>query len=181
MRRLGLAKKALLLALCAALAVPATGLGWTPMTVEAAETGTPDEDKPEDNSADKTQNADAAYKQNAVSQIDQYYIVIQNEIKAAGNEEKAKEAIQQAKDTINKNTLSQGMVDMAVSNVQAILDGLKTKTEEPEQPEPEPTLEERLEAAEEENRQLKAQVKAQSQSLLMLEDCLVEMAGVVYA
>ena len=135
MKNTGLAKKALLLALCAALAVPAAGLGWAPMTVEAAETGTPDEDKPEDNSADKTQNADAAYKQNAVSQIDQYYIVIQNEIKAAGNEEKAKEAIQQAKDTINKNTLSQGMVDMAVSNVQAILDGLKTKTEEPEQPE----------------------------------------------
>lgn len=53
--------------------------------------------------------------------------------------------------------------------------------EEPEPPEPEPTLEERLEATEEENRQLKAQVKAQSQSLLMLEDCLVEMAGVVYA
>ncbi len=135
MKNTGLAKKALLLALCAALAVPAAGLGWAPMTVEAAELGTPDEDKPEDNSADKTQNADAAYKQNAVSQIDQYYIVIQNEIKAAGNEEKAKEAIQQAKDTINKNTLSQGMVDMAVSNVQAILDGLKTKTEEPEQPE----------------------------------------------
>ena len=135
MKNTGLAKKALLLALCAALAVPAAGLGWAPMTVEAAEPGTPDEDKPEDNSADKTQNADAAYKQNAVSQIDQYYIVIQNEIKAAGNEEKAKEAIQQAKDTINKNTLSQGMVDMAVSNVQAILDGLKTKTEEPEQPE----------------------------------------------
>ena len=138
MKNTGLAKKALLLALCAALAVPAAGLGWAPMTVEAAETGTPDEDKPEDNSADKTQNADAAYKQNAVSQIDQYYIVIQNEIKAAGNEEKAKEAIQQAKDTINKNTLSQGMVDMAVSNVQAILDGLKTKTEEPEQPQEEP-------------------------------------------
>ena len=138
MKNTGLAKKALLLELCAALAVPAAGLGWAPMTVEAAETGTPDEDKPEDNSADKTQNADAAYKQNAVSQIDQYYIVIQNEIKAAGNEEKAKEAIQQAKDTINKNTLSQGMVDMAVSNVQAILDGLKTKTEEPEQPQEEP-------------------------------------------
>ena len=138
MKNTGLAKKALLLALCAALAVPAAGLGWAPMTVEAAEPGTPDEDKPEDNSADKTQNADAAYKQNAVSQIDQYYIVIQNEIKAAGNEEKAKEAIQQAKDTINKNTLSQGMVDMAVSNVQAILDGLKTKTEKPEQPQEEP-------------------------------------------
>ena len=62
-----------------------------------------------------------------------------------------------------------------------------TKAPAPEPPEPEPepepglTLEERLEATEEENRQLKAQVKAQSQSLLMLEDCLVEMAGVVYA
>ena len=36
MKNTGLAKKALLLALCAALAVPAAGLGWTPMTVEAA-------------------------------------------------------------------------------------------------------------------------------------------------
>lgn len=62
-----------------------------------------------------------------------------------------------------------------------------TKAPAPEPPEPEPepepglTLEERLEATEAENKQLKAQVKAQSQSLLMLEDCLVEMAGVVYA
>ena len=135
MKNTGLAKKALLLALCAALAVPAAGLGWAPMTVEAEE---PEKGEGNSGSEDKTQNADAAYKQNAVSQIDQYYIVVQNEIKAAGNEEKAKEAIQQAKDTINKNTLSQGMVDMAVSNVQAILDGLKTKTEEPEQPEEEP-------------------------------------------
>lgn len=127
MRRFGLAKKALLLALCAVLAVPAAGLGWTPMTVEATGGG-----------GDKTQDANEDYKKNAVSQIDQYYIIIQNEIKAAGNEDKAKEAIQQAKDTINKNTLSQGMVDMAVSNVQAILDGLKTKTEAPEQPEEEP-------------------------------------------
>ena len=43
MKNTGLAKKALLLALCAALAVPAAGLGWAPMTVEAAEPGTPDE------------------------------------------------------------------------------------------------------------------------------------------
>ncbi len=35
MRNLGLAKKALLLALCAALAVPAAGMGWTPLTAEA--------------------------------------------------------------------------------------------------------------------------------------------------
>ena len=39
MRNLGLAKKALLLALCAALAVPAAGMGWTPLTAEAAQTG----------------------------------------------------------------------------------------------------------------------------------------------
>ena len=37
MRNLGLAKKALLLALCAALAVPAAGMGWTPLTAEAAQ------------------------------------------------------------------------------------------------------------------------------------------------
>ena len=36
MRNLGLAKKALLLALCAALAVPSAGFGWRSMPAEAA-------------------------------------------------------------------------------------------------------------------------------------------------
>lgn len=37
MREFGLAKKALLLALCAALTVPSVGMGWKPMTAEAAQ------------------------------------------------------------------------------------------------------------------------------------------------
>ena len=62
-----------------------------------------------------------------------------------------------------------------------------TKAPEPEPeppidpPEPEPTVEERLAAAEDKNRVLEAKVKAQNESITMLEDCIVEMAGVVYA
>ena len=142
MRRLGLAKKALLLALCAALAVPATGLGWTPMTVEAKEDddgsggteGTNEEPK-----LDHDETATPEYKQNAIKiDIDQYYLIYKNEIKAAGNQEAAETAITQAKETINNNELTIGMVDMAVSNLQTILNGLKTKTEVPEQPQEEP-------------------------------------------
>lgn len=48
-------------------------------------------------------------------------------------------------------------------------------------PDPKPTVEERLAAAEDKNRVLEAKVKAQNESITMLEDCLVEMAGVVYA
>ena len=52
---------------------------------------------------------------------------------------------------------------------------------EPE-PEPEqPTWAERIEALERENKTLQAQLEASIQSNQMLEDCLVEMAGVVYA
>lgn len=54
---------------------------------------------------------------------------------------------------------------------------------EPEpEPEPEqPTWTERIEALERENKTLQAQLEASIQSNQMLEDCLVEMAGVVYA
>ena len=52
---------------------------------------------------------------------------------------------------------------------------------EPE-PEPEPgDTEARLKALERENKTLQAQLEASIQSNQMLEDCLVEMAGVVYA
>lgn len=56
-------------------------------------------------------------------------------------------------------------------------------TPEPE-PEPEPgqpTWTERIETLERENKTLQAQLEASIQSNQMLEDCLVEMAGVVYA
>ena len=48
-------------------------------------------------------------------------------------------------------------------------------------PEPGPTTEERLAALERENKTLQSQLEASIQSNQMLEDCLVEMAGIVYA
>ena len=48
-------------------------------------------------------------------------------------------------------------------------------------PEPEPTMAERVNALEAENKELKAKLAASVKSGAMLEDCIVEMAGVVYA
>ena len=68
MRNLGLAKKALLLALCAALAVPAAGMGWTPLTAEAEDpVKTPEE---------LLQEA----KDSAIVQIEDHYIGISDSI-----------------------------------------------------------------------------------------------------
>lgn len=53
---------------------------------------------------------------------------------------------------------------------------------EPEpEPEPEPTVDERVTALEAENKRLNAKLSAAVESNSMLEECLVEMAGVVYA
>ena len=59
--------------------------------------------------------------------------------------------------------------------------GNREPTELPEPPVLQPTTEERLAALEKENKTLQAQLEASIQSNQMLEDCLVEMAGVVYA
>lgn len=56
-----------------------------------------------------------------------------------------------------------------------------TQPEEPQTEEPTPTAEERIAELETINRQQAAKITAQTQSITMLEDCLVEMAGVVYA
>lgn len=55
-------------------------------------------------------------------------------------------------------------------------------------PEPEPTIEEKLAALEQENKQLKedakllrAQVDAQTEQIEFYDDCIAEMAAVVYA
>lgn len=54
--------------------------------------------------------------------------------------------------------------------------------EHPEEPEIiEPTTDERVAALEEENTLLKAQVTAQSEQMDFYEDCIAEMAAVVYA
>lgn len=59
--------------------------------------------------------------------------------------------------------------------------GNREPTEPPEPPAPQPTTEERLAELEKENKTLQAQLEASIQSNQMLEDCLVEMAGIVYA
>lgn len=64
---------------------------------------------------------------------------------------------------------------------QSFMENVEIASPDPE-PEPEqPTTEERLAALEKENKMLQAQLEASIQSNQMLEDCLVEMAGVVYA
>ena len=49
------------------------------------------------------------------------------------------------------------------------------------EPDPVPTTEERVTALEEENAMLKAQIAAQSDQMDFYEECIVEMASVVYA
>ena len=60
------------------------------------------------------------------------------------------------------------------------LTGNREPAELPESPTSQPTTDERVEALERENKTLQAQLEAMIQSNQMLEDCLVEMAGVVY-
>ena len=53
---------------------------------------------------------------------------------------------------------------------------------EPEpEPDPAPTTEDRVAALESENKTLKAQVSAQSEQMDFYEECIAEMASVVYA
>ena len=53
---------------------------------------------------------------------------------------------------------------------------------EPEpEPDPEPTTEDRVAVLEAENKTLKAQVSAQSEQMDFYEECIAEMASVVYA
>lgn len=61
------------------------------------------------------------------------------------------------------------------------LTGNREPVEPPEPPTPQPTTDERVEVLERENKTLQAQLEAMIQSNQMLEDCLVEMAGIVYA
>ena len=120
MRRFGLAKKALLLALCAALAVPAAGLGWTPMTVEAEETLTLGE-----------------VQKSVCQQIEDHYIGILDSIPKDKQEEAAK-----VKDSEKEKVMKMGSIE----GVQGYLETAKGRLNEflpseepaPEQPEEEP-------------------------------------------
>ena len=56
-----------------------------------------------------------------------------------------------------------------------------TSYEPPAPPDPSPTTEDRVAALESENKTLKAQVSAQSEQMDFYEECIAEMASVVYA
>lgn len=59
--------------------------------------------------------------------------------------------------------------------------GNREPVEPPKPPTPQPTTEERLAELEQQNKMLQSQLAASVQSNQTLEDCLVEMAGVIYA
>ena len=76
-------------------------------------------------------------------------------------------------------------VDAVSSYARRIYSGTTlTYTNKPEpepEPEPSPTTEDRVSALESENKTLKAQVSAQSEQMDFYEECIAEMASVVYA
>ena len=74
--------------------------------------------------------------------------------------------------------LDGGTVTSMTGNQEA-LDAYKASLPEPA--EPEPTTEERVSTLESENSMLKAKVSAQSDQMDFYEDCIAEMAAVVYA
>ena len=72
-----------------------------------------------------------------------------------------------------------GSTVTAMTGNQEALDAYKASLPEPA--EPEPTTEERVAALEAENKLLKEQVSAQADQAEFYEDCIAEMATVVYA
>lgn len=72
-----------------------------------------------------------------------------------------------------------GVTVTAMTGNQEALDAYKASLPEPAAPEP--TTEERVAALEAENKLLKEQVSAQADQAEFYEDCIAEMAAVVYA
>ena len=72
-----------------------------------------------------------------------------------------------------------GSTVTSMTGNQEALDAYKASLPEPA--EPEPTTEERVSTLESENSMLKAKVSAQSDQMDFYEDCIAEMAAVVYA
>ena len=78
-------------------------------------------------------------------------------------------------------SIENGYVTGCTWNEEAYQAYLKAHPEVENPPKPEPTPEEWLAALERENKTLQSQLEASIQSNQMLENCLVEMAGIVYA
>ena len=162
MRNLGLAKKALLLALCAALAVPAAGMGWTSLTAEAAQPPVKSNNaantvqtltEDEKNNQSGTGNEGTAEDGTPVSDarkitlkkvLISHYNIKKAQIEAAGNGEAALQYLQNMVGDITKPNELGGTLtgEMYASNLSTFetdvknqLDSYTTKTETPETPE----------------------------------------------
>lgn len=162
MRNLGLAKKALLLALCAVLAVPAAGMGWTPLTAEAAQPPVKSNNaantvqtltEDEKNNQSGTGNEGTAEDGTPVSDAQKitlkkvlisHYNIKKAQIEAAGNGEAALQYLQNMVGDITKPNELGGTLtgEMYASNLSTFetdvknqLDSYTTKTETPETPE----------------------------------------------
>ncbi len=135
MRRMGLIKRGLAAALCCMLCVPAAGMLWEPVVVEANSTT--------QDPADETVNEN--YKKAAVDSIEQYYRTKQKQIESAGKKELVEAAKKEACDLINDNTITlKSIVDGIVIDVKAQFDSFATKDPDPTpdsdpDPDPEPT------------------------------------------
>lgn len=129
MRNLGLAKKALLLALCAALAVPAAGMGWTPLTAEAEDpVKTPEE---------LLQEA----KDSAIVQIEDHYIGISDSIPEdkKADAEKAKNNEISKINRMNSPEGIQSYLPTALNNIDKFITSETPETPETPEEEPQPS------------------------------------------
>ena len=82
-----------------------------------------------------------------------------------------------------KENCPENVVEITEEEYIAELEKMDAEAAPPSEPEPEPshTTEDRLAALESENKTLKAQVSAQSEQMDFYEECIAEMASVVYA
>ncbi len=167
MRNLGLAKKALLLALCAALAVPSAGFGWqsmkaeaaAPQTLEGTGTGSAAQTKETSGSQEPGTGGSGGGGEELGTPVSDsqkitlkkvlisHYNIKKAQIEAAGNGETALQYLQSMVGDISKpnelgGTLTGEMYDSNLdtfeSDVKAQLDAYAVKSETPDTPEEEP-------------------------------------------
>ena len=167
MRNLGLAKKALLLALCAALAVPSAGFGWqsmkaeaaAPQTLEGTGTGSAAQTKETSGSQEPGTGGSGGGGEELGTPVSDsqkitlkkvlisHYNIKKAQIEAAGNGETALQYLQSMVGDISKpnelgGTLTGEMYDSNLdtfeSDVKAQLDAYAVKSETPDPPEEEP-------------------------------------------
>lgn len=142
MRRMGLIKRGLALALCGMLMIPAAGTLWKPIIAKAGSTNLPGGAGAGSTVLTPDDTADATYKSNAVSLVNQHYLTKQKQIEAVGKKDEAEAAKNDAIALINDDTInSKTIIDGIVSDASAKFEQLTIEDPEPEptpEPEPEP-------------------------------------------